>query len=265
MGSRLKDKVAIVTGGGKGIGKAIAEAFVTEGATVVIAATTLSKLEEAVKEFETMGGRTKAIQTDVSDEQQVIRMVSETIETFGKIDILVNNSGIAGPTCKLVDLKLEDWNKVFAIDLTGYMLCAREVVKQMIPRKTGIIINIAAEGGRTGDGRSGQPMRMPYCCAKMGVIGLTETLAQEVGPDNIRVNAISAAAVRGERWMRVATAKAQALGIPIEEHIKQSMTKYSLGRPVEEYELGNVAVFLASDESSAITGQVIVSHCGFHL
>ena len=265
MGSRLKDKVAIVTGGGKGIGKAIAKAFVSEGATVVIAATTLSKLEEAVKEFETMGGRAKAIQTDVSDEEQVIRMVSETIETFGKIDILVNNSGIAGPTCKLVDLKLEDWNKVFAIDLTGYMLCAREVVKRMIPRKTGIIINIAAEGGRTGDGRSGQPMRMPYCCAKMGVIGLTETLAQEVGPDNIRVNAISAAAVRGERWMRVATAKAQALGIPIEEHIKQSMTKYSLGRPVEEYELGSVAVFLASDESSAITGQVIVSHCGFHL
>jgi NAD(P)-dependent dehydrogenase (short-subunit alcohol dehydrogenase family) len=266
MGTRLKDKVAIVTGGGKGIGKAIAKGFISEGATVVIAATTVSKLEEAVKEFEAMGGRAKAIPTDVSDEKQVIRMVSETLKSFGRIDILVNNSGIAGPTCKLVDLKLEDWNQVLAIDLTGYILCAREVLRQgMISRKSGNIINIAAEGGRTGDGRSGQPMRMPYCCAKMGVIGMTETLAQEVGPENIRVNAISAAAVRGERWIRVATAKAQALGIPVEQHMKQSMTRYSLGRPVEEYELGNVAVFLASDESSGITGQTIVSHCGHHM
>jgi NAD(P)-dependent dehydrogenase (short-subunit alcohol dehydrogenase family) len=266
MGARLKDKVAIVTGGGKGIGKAIAKAFISEGAAVAIAATTLSKLEEAVREFEAMGGQAKAIQTDVSDEKQVIRMVSEVVKTFGKIDVLVNNSGIAGPTCKLVDLKLEDWNKVLAIDLTGYILCAREVLKQsMISRKSGIIINIAAEGGRTGDGRSGQPMRMPYCCAKMGVVGMTETLAQEVGPDNIRVNAVSAAAVRGERWMNVVRAKCQATGQSVEEYIKQSMTRYSLGRPVEEYELGNVAVFLASDESSAITGQTIVSHCGQHL
>jgi NAD(P)-dependent dehydrogenase (short-subunit alcohol dehydrogenase family) len=265
MGTRLKDKVAIITGGGKGIGKAIANAFVSEGATVVIAATTVPKLEEAVKEFEAMGGKAKAIPTDVSDEKQIINLVQETIKTFGKIDILVNNSGIAGPTCKLVDLKLEDWNKVLAIDLTGYVLCAREVVKHMITRKTGVVINIAAEGGRTGDGRSGQPMRMPYCCAKMGVIGLTETLAQEVGRDGIRVNAISAAAVKGDRWMRVMKAKCDALGITVDEYIPKAMANYSLGRPVEEWELGNVAVFLASDEASPITGQTIVAHCGQHL
>jgi NAD(P)-dependent dehydrogenase (short-subunit alcohol dehydrogenase family) len=265
MGTRLKDKVAIITGGGKGIGKAIAKAFVSEGATVVIAATTVSKLEEAVKEFEAMGGKAKAIPTDMSDEKQIISMVQETIKTFGRIDILVNNSGIAGPTCKLVDLKLEDWNKVLAIDLTGYVLCAREVVKHMITRKTGIVINIAAEGGRTGDGRSGQPMRMPYCCAKMGVIGLTETLAQEVGRDGIRVNAISAAAVRGDRWMRVVKAKCEATGMSVDEYMTKAMANYSLGRPVEEDELGKVAVFLASDEASAITGQTIVSHCGQHL
>lgn len=265
MGTRLKDKVAIVTGGGKGIGKAIAKAFISEGATVVIAATTLSKLEEAVKEFEAMGGRAQAIQTDVSNERQVIDMVSETMKAFGKIDILVNNSGIAGPTCKVVDLKLEDWNQVLAIDLTGYMLCAREVLKHMIPRKTGIIINIGAEGGRTGDGRSGQPMRSPYCCAKMGVIGLTETLAQEVGSYNIRVNCISAAGVRGDRWIRVVKARAEAQGKTFDEVLKEVVAKYSLGRPAEEYELANCAVFLASDESSAITGQTIVNHCGQHL
>lgn len=265
MGTRLKDKVAIVTGGGKGIGKAISKAFISEGATVVIAATTLSKLEEAVKEFESMGGRAKAIQTDVSSETQVIRMVSETVKSFGKIDILVNNSGIAGPTCNLVDLKLEDWNQVLAIDLTGYMLCAREVLKHMIPRKSGNIINIAAEGGRAGDGKSGQVMRSPYCCAKMGVIGLTETLSQEVGPYNIRVNAISAAAVRGDRFDRVVMAKAKALGKPFDEVLKQTVSKYSLGRPAEEHELANCAVFLASDESSAITSQIIVNACGRHI
>jgi enoyl-[acyl-carrier-protein] reductase (NADH) len=99
----------------------------------------------------------------------------------------------------------------------------------------------------------------------MGVIGMTETLAQEVGRDHIRVNAISAAAVRGDRWMRVVTAKCEALGMSVDDYITKSMTNYSLGRPVEEYELGNVAVFLASDESSAITGQTIVSHCGQHI
>ena len=265
MGSRLKDKVALVTGGGKGIGRAIAKAFVSEGAAVMIGATTVSKLEEAVKEFEAMGGKAKAVQTDLTDEKQVIRLVSETLNTFGKIDILVNNSGIAGPNSYVVDLKLEDWNQCLAVDLTGSMLCSREVLKHMIPRKSGSIINIGAEGGRAGDGKSGQPMRAPYCCAKMGIFGLTETLAQEVGPYNIRVNAISAAAVRGERFERVMRAKAVALGITFEEQMRREMARYSLGRPAEEYELANTAVFLASDESSAITGQTIVNHCGRHI
>lgn len=265
MGDRLKDKVAIVTGGGKGIGKAIAKAFVKEGATVVIAATTLSTLEETVSEFKATGGKAMAIQMDITDEKQVISMVDKTIKAFGKIDILVNNSGIGGPTANVVDLKLEDWSQVIAVDLTGSMLCAREALRHMIPRKSGVIINIAAEGGRSGDGRSGYVMRSPYCCAKMGVIGLTETLAQEVGEYGIRVNAISAAAVRGDRFNRVIAGRAKALGIPEEEVLKKAMSNYSLKRPAEEYELANCAVFLVSDESSAITGQTIVSHCGQHI
>jgi NAD(P)-dependent dehydrogenase (short-subunit alcohol dehydrogenase family) len=265
MGTRLKDRVALITGGGKGIGKAISKAFVSEGAAVVIAATTLSKLEEAVKEYEAMGGRAMAMQIDITDEKQVIRMVSEAAKAFGRIDILVNNSGIAGPTCSVMDMKLEEWNQVFAVDLTGAMLCAREALKVMVPRKRGVIINIAAEGGRTGDGRSGYPNRAPYCCAKMGIIGLTETLAQEVGKYNIRVNAISAAAVRGERFIKVIENRAKAQGLSFDEMMSKAMGSYSLGRPAEEYELANCAVFLASDEASAVTGQTLVSHCGQHL
>ena len=265
MGTRLKDKVAIITGGGYGIGKAIAKAFVQEGAAVVIAATTLSKLQETVKDLQAMGGMAMAAPTDVRDENQIRRMVEETLRAFGKIDVLVNNSGIGGPTCNVVDMKLEEWNNILAIDLTGSMLCCREVLKHMIPRKSGIIINIGAEGGRSGDGRSGYPMRAGYCCAKMGVIGLTETLAQEVGEYNIRVNCISAAAVKGDRFIRVITGRAQAMGIPFEEALKREMANYSLKRPAEEYELANCAVFLASDESSAITGQTLINHCGQHI
>jgi len=261
----LKDRVAIVTGGGKGIGKAITKAFVGEGATVVIAATTMAKLEETAKELNDKGGRVLPLQIDVTNEAQVESLMQQTVKAYGKIDILVNNSGIAGPTCNVMDLKLEDWNKVFAVDVTGAMLCSREALKFMVPRKTGNIIMIGAEGGRTGDGRSGYPMRAPYCCAKMGVIGLTETLAQEVGPFGIRVNCISAAAVRGERFVRVIEGRAKALGLSFDEVMKAAMVNYSLGRPAEESELGELALFLASDKAGSITGQTVVSHAGLHM
>ena len=262
---RLKDKVAIVTGGGKGIGKAIALAFASEGATVVVAARTLSKLEETVEEIKSKGGKAKAIQTDVTDEKQVQQMVAQTLDEYGQVDILVNNSGIGGPTASVVDLKLEDWNEVLAIDLTGSMLCSREVLKSMIPHRSGNIINIAAEGGRGGDGRAGYPMRSPYCCAKMGIIGLNETLAVEVGEYNIRVNCISPAAVRGERLVNVVTGRSKATGVPSDELMGKITANYSLKRPAEESEVAATAVFLASDESSAITGQTLVTNCGQHI
>jgi NAD(P)-dependent dehydrogenase (short-subunit alcohol dehydrogenase family) len=262
---RLKDKVTIVTGGGKGIGKAIALAFAAEGARVVVAARTLPKLEETVEEIKRNGGDAKAIQTDVTDEKQIERMVAETVKTFGKIDILVNNSGIGGPTARVVDLNTDEWNEIIALDLTGSMLCCKHVLKYMIPQRSGNIINIAAEGGRAGDGRAGYPMRSPYCCAKMGVIGLTETLSIEVGEYNIRVNAISPAAVRGDRLISVVKGRAAATGVPFEDLMGKIVQNYSLGRMAEESEVAAVAVFLASDESSAITGQTIVSHCGQHV
>jgi NAD(P)-dependent dehydrogenase (short-subunit alcohol dehydrogenase family) len=266
MAQRLKDKVAIITGGGSGIGKAIAKAFVQEGAKVVLAARNRANMDCTIKEIEAMGGTAKAIPCDVTKEQHVIDMVKDAIKTFGRVDILVNNSGIGGPTANVVDLTLEGWNEIIAVDLTGSMLCAREVLKFMIPQKSGgVIINIGAEGGRSGDGRSGYPMRAGYCCAKMGVIGLTETLAQEVGEYDIRVNCVSAAAVRGERFMRVMAGRAQASGTSVDETVKREMKNYSLLRPTEEHELGVVCAFLASDEARPITGQTIVASSGQHI
>ena len=180
---RLRDKIAFITGGGSGIGRAIARSFVDEGATVVLAARNQENLSAAVKEFEEMGGKALAIPMDILKEQDIIDAVQKAIDTYGRIDILVNNSGIGGPTAYVWDLKLDEWNEIIGVDLTGSMLCAREVLKHMVPAgKGGVIINIGAEGGRSGDGRSGYPMRAGYCCAKMGVIGLTETLARECGP-----------------------------------------------------------------------------------
>jgi NAD(P)-dependent dehydrogenase (short-subunit alcohol dehydrogenase family) len=262
---RLPNKVAIITGGGQGIGRAISLAFAAEGARVVLAARTLAPLEATALEIRTQGGNAKAIQTDVMDEGQIERMVAETITTYGQIDILVNNSGIAGPTARVADMDLSQWNEVLAVDLTGSMLCAKHALKHMIPRKSGVIINIVSEGGRGGDGRSGYPLRSPYCCAKAGLIGLTETLAIEVGEFNIRVNAISPAAVRGERIVNVVKGRAEAASVPFEHVMGKLVENYSLKRPAEESEIAAAAVFLASDEASAITGQTLVTNCGQHI
>ena len=257
---RLRDRVAIVTGGGRGIGKAISMAFASEGAIVVIAARSSSRLDDTIEKIKSGGGRAKAVQTDVSDEKQVQRLVAETISDCGKVDILVNNSGIGGPTVNVVDLRLQDWDEVLAINLTGSMLCAREVLKHMISRRKGNIINIGSDGGRFG-----YPMRSPYCVSKWGIIGLTETLAVEVGQYDIRVNCISPAAVRGERLISVVTGRSSATGVPFEDLMSRITANYSLQRPAEEAEVAAAAVFLASDESSGITGHTLVVNCGHHI
>lgn len=262
---RLKDRTAIITGGGRGIGRAISLAFATEGATVVAVDLVPSELEETAEKVRALGGEPKTIKADITREEQIVRMVSETMAACGKIDILVNNSGIAGPTVPVVEMDLDQWLKVMAVNLTGSMLCAKHVLKHMIPRRSGAIINIVSEGGRSGDGRSGYPMRSPYCCSKMGLIGLTETLSVEVGGSNIRVNAISPAAVRGERIINVVKDRAEATGRPFDELMGQLVANYSLHRPVEETEVAAAAVFLASDESSAITGQTLAVNCGQHV
>ncbi len=263
MANRLQNKTAIVTGGGKGIGKAIALAFASEGATVVVAGRDLSRLEETVETICSHKGTAMAIQTDVADEQQVKQMVAGTMDTYGQIDILVNNSGIIGPVSPVVDMDLNEWNETLAINLTGAMLCSREALKVMIPRRTGTIIAIGSEGGRGCDGRAGRPDRGAYGCSKMGMIGLAETMAVEVGQHGIRVNVISPAGVIGERLAHFKTTV--HAGVSADERQKKLAANYSLGRFAEESEIASIAVFLASDESSAITGQIIVANCGHHV
>jgi NAD(P)-dependent dehydrogenase (short-subunit alcohol dehydrogenase family) len=259
----LQNKTAIVTGGGKGIGRAIALAFASEGAEVVVAGRELSRLEETVEAICAREGKALAVQTDVSDEQQVKQMTARTMDAYGQIDILINNSGIVGPVSPIVDMDLNEWNGTLAVNLTGAMLCSREVLKVMIPRKTGTIISIGSEGGRGCDGRAGRPGRGAYGCSKMGMIGLAETMAVEVGQYGIRVNVISPAGVIGER---LASFKATIhADVSADERQRKITANYSLGRFAQESEVASIAVFLASDESSAITGQIIVANCGHHV
>lgn len=257
---RMKDKVVIVTGGGKGIGRAISFAFAAEGAIVVMAARDLSGMEATTEEIRSRGGRADAIVTDVRYEDQIKNMVTYTLNKYGQIDILVNNSGIAGPTVNLADIDLNDWNDVMAINLTGPMLCAREILKPMIVARKGNIINISSEGGR-----SGYPMRGPYSVSKRGLIALTETLAIEAGEYGIRVNCISPGRVRGERIENVVRAKAELMGLTYDEVMTSLTLDCSLKRLVESSEVAAAAVFLASDESSAITGHTLVVSCGKHM
>ena len=258
---RLKDKVAIVTGGGTGIGKAIGLALAKEGATMVLAARNLSRLKEAAKDIRSGGGKAEAIQTDISDHEQVKQMTEQTIKDYGRIDILVNNAARGTfNNADVVDMNPKEWHDCLAANLTGMMYCCREALGYMIPRKSGSIINISSVAGM-----SGVPKESPYAASKWGVIGFTETLAIEVGRFGIRVNCISPGATRTqefEDWVRVSAADA---GISYEQMMSKIRGSNALKRIAEPAEIAACVVFLASDDSSAMTGHNLVASCGFHL
>jgi NAD(P)-dependent dehydrogenase (short-subunit alcohol dehydrogenase family) len=258
---KLNGRVAIVTGGGTGIGKAISLALANEGAAVVVAARNLPRLKEVAEEIKSRGGKAKAIKTDISDYEQVKAMVARTIDEFGQIDILVNNAARGTfNNADVVDMNLDEWHDSLAINLTGIMFCSREVLKYMIPRKSGNIVNISSVAGI-----SGVPKESPYAASKWGVIGFTETLAIEAGKFGIRVNCISPGATRTqefEDWVRVSAADA---GISYEEMMSKITENNALKRIAEPSEIAACVVFLSADDSSAMTGHNLIVSCGFHL
>jgi NAD(P)-dependent dehydrogenase (short-subunit alcohol dehydrogenase family) len=258
---KLKDKVAIVTGGGSGIGKAISLAFADEGAALVVAARNLSRLEEVVKEIKSKGGKASAVQTDIADLKQVQRMVEHTVNEFGKIDILVNNAAAYSyNNADVVDMHLDNWYNTLKVNISGTMLCAREVLKTMIPRRSGTIINVSSVAGL-----SGHSTESPYCVSKWGIIGFTEVLAIEAGKHNIRVNCISPGATRSDEFEEMVKGLAKRAGISFKEMWGKIMDKNSLKKIAEPSEIAACVVFLASDDSSAMTGANLIANCGFHI
>jgi NAD(P)-dependent dehydrogenase (short-subunit alcohol dehydrogenase family) len=258
---KLKDRVAIITGGGTGIGQAISLAFAREGAKLALVARNLPRLEETAKAIRAKGGRAIAIQADLTDHEQIKKMVARAIKEYDHIDILVNNAARGTyNNADVVDMALGEWYDSMDTNLTAPMLCCKEVLKYMVPRKSGVIVNVSSVAGL-----SGVPRESPYAATKWGLIGLTETLAIEAGPHNIRVNCISPGATRTSEFEDWINASAQKFGISPETIMKKLVDNNSLKRMAAPAEIANCIVFLASDDSSAVTGANLEASCGFHI
>jgi len=248
---KLKDKVALITGGGRGIGRAIALAFAKEGADIVISEIDMPAAEKVSGEVKATGRYSSTIKADVTSKREIEEVVKTILSTkeLGKIDILVNNAGITmvGPS---EELEEADWDKGLDIDLKGVFLCSQVVSREMIRQKRGNIINIASIYGLFG-----VPGRAAYCSAKAGVISLTQVLACEWARYNINVNAIAPGFIRTDMVKGLIKR-----GIFDEKAITGRTPAGRLGEPEE---IANAAVFLASDESSYITSHTLVMDGGF--
>ena len=251
--ARLDGKLAIVTGGGSGIGEATAKVFAEAGATVVVTGRRSEPLEQVAKEI---GGH--AMACDVSDQAQVRTMFAQALQITGQIDILLNNAGGAGPIAPVAEVDMEAWIQCMNINLVGAMFCLQEAARIMGAQKSGSIINMSSLMGI-----QGYPMRSAYVASKFALIGITETMARELGPLNVRVNALMPGAVSGENMDRILARRADVEGRSTEEIERENYTDIAaLKRWVSPEEVGRAALYYASDLSSAITGDKMKVDCG---
>jgi NAD(P)-dependent dehydrogenase (short-subunit alcohol dehydrogenase family) len=246
----LRDKIAVVTGGGRGIGRAIALAYAREGADLVLASRSREALEETRAMVEALGRKALVVPTDIRQEESVRKLAERAVNIFGPIDILVNNSGIGGPTATLWEIAPAEWEETFAVNVTGTYLCCRAFLPGMIERRSGCIVILSSMTGK-------RPLygRTPYAASKLALVGLARTLAWEVGPYGIRVNTIAPGPVEGERIEGVIRKQAEARGISVEEARRQFTGSSPLGRLIPASDVADAAVFLASDKASSITGE----------
>ncbi len=250
---RLIERVAVVTGAGSGIGRAIARSFAAEGADVVLAGRRLEPLEETAAIVHALGPRALTIQADVSVESDVRELVAQAISELGRIDVLVNNAATPGEDQTVANMTLANWNETIATTLTGAMLCAREcLTRSMLPRRAGAIVNIAAVAAR-----QGMPRKSHFSAAKAGLVALTQSLAHEVGPQGIRVNAVVPGPVATELLDKYHQRLAAERGVAYERIVAEAARNVALRRLITPDEVAAVVVFLASEQASAITGQAI--------
>jgi len=238
---RLKDRVAIITGGARGIGKKISQTFLKEGASVYIFDVNQEEGARTVGEFQqAYDGKVIFFKVDITDEKSVEQSIEKIIEAEGRIDILVNNAGITRDNL-ILRMSLEDWKKVIDINLTGAFICSKHTVKYMVKNRSGKIINISSIVGVHGN--AGQSN---YSSSKAGIIGLTKTLARELAGRNILVNAIAPGYIETEMT--------EKLSDKIKEKL---MEQIPAGRLGSVDDVAKTALFLASDDSNYITGTVI--------
>jgi NAD(P)-dependent dehydrogenase (short-subunit alcohol dehydrogenase family) len=239
---RLAGKTALVTGGGSGIGQAIAERFAAEGAQVTVAGRTRASVAETVAHITGQGGAAVPAGADVTDAAAVQAMVADALDAMGAIDILVNNAGKAIGD-GILETDVETWDLDLAVVLRSVFLCTKAVLPGMIDRRQGAIVNISSVNGLTGLGEEG------YSAAKAGMINLTQNVAIRYGPSGIRANCICPATIRTPIWHDVLERDPDVL--------ERLAAWYPLGRIGEPDDVANAALFLASDEASWVTGATL--------
>ncbi len=246
----LEDKVAVVTGAGRGIGREIALAFARAGADVVLASRTEQTLHQTRALIEQLGREGLVVPTDISQPSDVRELADRTLDHFGRVDVLVNNSGVGGVSAPLWEIDPPDWQATFDVNVTGTYLCCRAFLPSMIDRRSGSVIVIGSMTGK-------RPLwgRTPYAASKMALVGMVRTLAAETGRYGIRVNLISPGAVEGERIEWVIRQQAEGRGISVEEARLELQNAAPLERFVPPGDVAAVAVFLASEQASSITGE----------
>ncbi|MEY8838403.1 SDR family oxidoreductase [Cribrihabitans sp. XS_ASV171] len=235
----------LITAGASGLGRAMAEAFAAAGARVWVADLDAQALDKCPD-----GWRRSRL--DVSDEEAVRDLFTETEAEWGGLDTLCANAGVAGPTALVEDVALSDWRACLAVTLDGAFLCAKYAAPMMKRQGSGAIILTSSTAGQ-----HGFPYRSPYAAAKWGVVGLGKTLAMELGPHNIRCNVICPGAVEGPRMEGVLTREAAAKGMTRDQVYAGYASGTSMGRFIEACDVADMAVFLASDAARLVSGQVI--------
>ena len=249
---KLADKVAIVTGGAQGIGRAISLRFAQEGANVAVADLRIGGAQKVAEEIVSAGGKAVAMAIDVADQAQVQAMVDQTVASLGRVDILVNNAGVIRIT-PFLDITEEEWDTVFAVNCKGLLWCAQAAARQMVAQgRGGKIINLASQAGRRGEA-----LVLTYCASKACVISMTQSMALALAPHKINVNAIAPGIVDTPLWESNDRRFAELLGWEVGEPKRRFTEQIPLGRIEQPEDVASAALFLASTDSDYITQQTL--------
>jgi NAD(P)-dependent dehydrogenase (short-subunit alcohol dehydrogenase family) len=256
---KLADRIAVVTGAAKGMGRDICLTLAREGANLAIAAREPAPLEVLGAEISAIGRRAIAVPTDVTNEAAVERLVTRTRDTFGRIDILVNAAGITGPIETPVwEIKADDFDQVIAVNVRGTFLPTKHVLPTMIKQRYGKIVNISGTSGLRG-----YKYRAAYSSSKWALRGFTRTVALEAGPYNINVNALHPGIVGGDRMDKLCREKAKKRGWTPEQVYREYVDEMALKRVTVAQDIANAVLFLVSDDSSNMTGQSVTVDGGW--